>query len=67
MYKGLNNRVFKSIIRTASIKDEHKDFFHRHLQIFPRLASPAGFELGTGKFIKPATDRSRIIEKSTPA
>jgi len=54
MYKGLNNPDFNYIIQTAPIKDEHEDYFHWHLQILPRLATPAGFELGTGMFINTA-------------
>ncbi len=54
LYKGLNNPDFNYIIHTAPIKDEHEDYFHWHLQILPRLVTPAGFELGTGMFINTA-------------
>jgi UDPglucose--hexose-1-phosphate uridylyltransferase len=53
-YRGLNNPDFNYIIHTAPIKDEHEDYFHWHLQILPRLMTPAGFELGTGMFINTA-------------
>ena len=58
MHKGLNNPDFNYIIQTAPIKDEHEDYFHWHLQILPRLATPAGFELGTGMFIKKGMPKS---------
>ncbi len=51
IHQGLNNPDFNYIIQTAPIKDEHEDYFHWHLQILPRLVTPAGFELGTGMFI----------------
>jgi UDPglucose--hexose-1-phosphate uridylyltransferase len=53
-YRGLNNPDYNYIIHTAPIKDEHEDYFHWHLQILPRLVTPAGFELGTGMFINAA-------------
>jgi UDPglucose--hexose-1-phosphate uridylyltransferase len=54
LYKGLNDPAYNYIIHTAPIKDEHEDYFHWHLQILPRLVTPAGFELGTGMFINAA-------------
>jgi len=53
-YRGLNNPDYNFIIQTAPIKDEHEDYFHWHVQILPRLVTPAGFELGTGMFINTA-------------
>jgi UDPglucose--hexose-1-phosphate uridylyltransferase len=50
-YRGLGNPDFNYILQTAPIKDEHEDYFHWHLQVLPRLVTPAGFELGTGMFI----------------
>lgn len=54
LYKGLNNPDYNFIIHTAPIKDEQEEYFHWHLQIIPRLVTPAGFELGTGMFINTA-------------
>jgi UDPglucose--hexose-1-phosphate uridylyltransferase len=54
LYQGLNNPDYNYIIHTAPIKDEHEDYFHWHLQVLPRLVTPAGFELGTGIFINTA-------------
>ncbi len=54
LYRGLNNPDYNYIIHTAPIKDEQEDYFHWHLQIIPRLVTPAGFELGTGMFINTA-------------
>ena len=54
LYMGLNNPDYNYIIHTAPTKDEHEEYFHWHLQILPRLVTPAGFELGTGIFINTA-------------
>jgi UDPglucose--hexose-1-phosphate uridylyltransferase len=54
LHKGLNNPDYNFIIHTAPIKDEQEEYFHWHLQILPRLVTPAGFELGTGMFINAA-------------
>jgi UDPglucose--hexose-1-phosphate uridylyltransferase len=54
LYRGLNNPDYNYIIHTAPTKDEHEEYFHWHLQILPRLVTPAGFELGTGIFINTA-------------
>lgn len=54
LFKGLNNPDYNYIIQTAPIKDEQEDYFHWHLQILPRLVTPAGFELGSGVFINTA-------------
>ncbi len=54
LYQGLNNPDYNYIIHSAPIKDEQEEYFHWHLQILPRLVTPAGFELGTGMFINTA-------------
>jgi UDPglucose--hexose-1-phosphate uridylyltransferase len=53
-YRALNNPDFNFIINTAPFKDEDVDYYHWHLQILPRVTTPAGFELGTGMFINTA-------------
>jgi UDPglucose--hexose-1-phosphate uridylyltransferase len=54
LFEALNNPDYNYILHTAPIKDEHEDYFHWHLQILPRLVTPAGFELGSGIFINTA-------------
>jgi UDPglucose--hexose-1-phosphate uridylyltransferase len=53
-YRVLKNPDFNFIIHTAPFKNEQADYYHWHLQILPRLTTPAGFELGTGMFINTA-------------
>ena len=51
LYTRLNDPEYNYVIYTAPIKDEEEDYYHWHLQIIPRLTTPAGFELGSGIFI----------------
>jgi UDPglucose--hexose-1-phosphate uridylyltransferase len=51
LYSKLNNPDYNYIIHTAPIKDEQEDYYHWHLQIVPRLTTPAGFEMGSGIYI----------------
>ena len=51
LYSKLNNPDYNYVIHTAPIKDEGEDYYHWHLQVIPRLTTPAGFEMGSGIFI----------------
>ena len=42
------------IIHTAPVEDEDTPYFVWHIEIYPRLTTAAGFELGTGMFINTA-------------
>ncbi len=42
---------YNYVIHTAPVKDEGEDYYHWHLQIIPRLTTPAGFEMGSGIYI----------------
>ena len=48
---GLNNPAYNLVLRTAPISDKGEDYYHWHVQVIPRLTTPAGFELGTGVYI----------------
>jgi len=52
--RGLSGPDFNYVIHTAPIKDEEEDYYHWHLQIVPRLTTPAGFEMGSGMGINVA-------------
>lgn len=54
LHQGLGNPDYNYIVHSAPIKDEEEEYFHWHLQVLPRLVTPAGFELGTGMFINTA-------------
>jgi UDPglucose--hexose-1-phosphate uridylyltransferase len=47
----LGDPDYNLIIRTSPLKDREEDYYHWHIQILPRLTTPAGFELGSGIYI----------------
>jgi len=49
--RSLDDPDYNLLIRTAPVKDREEDYYHWHIQILPRLTTPAGFELGSGIFI----------------
>jgi UDPglucose--hexose-1-phosphate uridylyltransferase len=51
LYSKLNDPDYNYVIHTAPVKDEQEDYYHWHLQIIPRLTTPAGFEMGSGIYI----------------
>jgi len=51
LYVGLENPDFNLTVDTASRGDEDEPFFRWHIRILPRLATAAGFELGSGMSI----------------
>ncbi len=52
--KGLLDPSYNLLIRTTPVKDKEEDYYHWHIQILPRLTTPAGFELGSGIYINTA-------------
>jgi len=51
LYRVLDDPPYNYMIYTAPINLEHEPLFHWHLTLAPRLAIPAGFEMGTGIYI----------------
>ena len=51
LYVGLGNPDFNYVIHTAPLTDEDKHYYLWHMQILPKLTTPAGFELGSGMSI----------------
>jgi UDPglucose--hexose-1-phosphate uridylyltransferase len=51
LHAGLENPHFNLTINTVPRGDEDKEYFLWHIQILPRLTTPAGFELGSGMSI----------------
>jgi UDPglucose--hexose-1-phosphate uridylyltransferase len=74
LYHGLNNPDFNLIVHTAPVEDEAHPYYLWHIQIVPRLATPAGFEIGSGIYVNPCLPeeaasflRSVALPSRTPA
>jgi UDPglucose--hexose-1-phosphate uridylyltransferase len=55
LYHGLNDPPFNFYIHTAPVHRDVEPDYHWHLELLPKLAIAAGFELGTGIMINVAT------------
>lgn len=51
LYHGLGDPDYNYVINTAPHHSSGEPFYHWHVQILPRLTTPAGFELGSGVHI----------------
>ncbi|MBI3463541.1 MAG: galactose-1-phosphate uridylyltransferase [Planctomycetes bacterium] len=51
LHVGLENPDFNLTINSVPRGDEDKEYFLWHVEILPRLTTPAGFELGSGMSI----------------
>jgi UDPglucose--hexose-1-phosphate uridylyltransferase len=51
LYVGLDNPDFNLTIDSAPRGDEEEPYFRWHIRVLPRLATSAGFELGSGMSI----------------
>lgn len=50
----LEQPSFNLYFHSAPVHDrQHDRYYHFHIEILPRLATPAGFEFGTGFYINP--------------
>lgn len=54
LHKLLNDPDYNYVIHSAPPGDEGRPYFLWHLQIVPRLTTPAGFELGSGISVNPS-------------
>jgi len=54
LYRAANNPDYNAVLHTAPLRDSCMDYYHWHIEIVPRLTTPAGFELGSGIFITTA-------------
>jgi UDPglucose--hexose-1-phosphate uridylyltransferase len=51
--RTLNCPAYNYLIHTAPFDGSADDHYHWHLELFPRVTKPAGFEWGTGYYINP--------------
>jgi len=54
LYRGLDNPAFNLMVDTSITEDEDNPYYHWHIRIVPRLATIAGFEMGSGIYISTA-------------
>jgi UDPglucose--hexose-1-phosphate uridylyltransferase len=54
LYRAANNPDYNAVLHTAPLRDSCMDYYHWHIEIVPRLTTPAGFELGSGIYITTA-------------
>jgi UDPglucose--hexose-1-phosphate uridylyltransferase len=52
---ALNNPAFNFILHTRPISRESHEYFHWHIEIFPKVTKMAGFEWGSGFYINPTS------------
>ncbi|MGH7308121.1 MAG: galactose-1-phosphate uridylyltransferase [Candidatus Rokuibacteriota bacterium] len=53
MNQALNDPPFNFMLHTAPLHEPHREHFHWHLEVIPKLTRIAGFEWGSGFFINP--------------
>lgn len=69
---NLHNPSFNFMLHTAPCREDRKsgfpydDYFHWHIEIIPRLVTPAGFEWGSGFYINPTSpeDAARYLRET---
>jgi UDPglucose--hexose-1-phosphate uridylyltransferase len=52
--EALTDPDYNAVVQSAPVGDEHREYFVWHLRILPRLATAAGFELGSGMAVNPS-------------
>jgi UDPglucose--hexose-1-phosphate uridylyltransferase len=50
---ALGDPDYNAVLQSAPVGDEHREYFVWQLRIVPRLATAAGFELGSGMAVNP--------------
>ncbi len=51
LHQALGAPAHNSVLHEAPLRDSCEDYWHWRIEILPRLATAAGFELGTGIWI----------------
>ncbi|MGD8239699.1 MAG: galactose-1-phosphate uridylyltransferase [Armatimonadota bacterium] len=51
LHSAVGDPAYNLVLHEAPLRDSCEDYYHWHIEILPRLATAAGFELGTGIWI----------------
>ena len=51
LHDAADDPDYNLVLHEAPLRDSCEDYYHWHIEIAPRLSTPAGFELGTGIWI----------------
>ncbi len=68
IYVGLDNPDYNFIIRSAPVGDHDVRYMHWYMVIVPRLATAAGFEIGTGIYVNTVSpeESARVLRETKP-
>lgn len=66
--KALGNPPYNFTLHNTPLQGQSANGFHWHLEIIPRLSTPAGFELGSGIYINtvPPETAAEILKETLP-
>ncbi len=67
LWRLLGDPDYNFVIDTAPEQMDHVPFYHWHLEIYPKLTTPAGFEIGSGigiNVVEPEQAAARLRETS---
>ncbi len=66
LYNCLGNPDYNYVIRSAPVGDDHARYLHWYIVIIPKIATPAGFEIGSGIYINsmPPEDSARYLRET---
>jgi len=53
--RALSNPPYNFVIHSSPVENKHRNEYHWHVEIMPKLTKVAGFEWGTGFYINPTT------------
>ncbi|HEY8943568.1 MAG TPA: DUF4931 domain-containing protein [Polyangiaceae bacterium] len=59
--RALDAPDFNLTVATAPLGDENEPYFIWHIDVLPRLTTPAGFELGSGMAINPVLPEDAVV------
>ncbi len=69
LHRGLNDPPYNLMLHSAPTEDGPHSEFHWHIEIWPKLSLPAGFEWGTGIMVNtalPEASAAFLRQVSTP-